>query len=222
MKATRTLPETYVPYSNFRPSRFKRTLWVIWLFGLLVAAASFAFFSNLSSILRPEFQPMKRLHFEIPTLDRLRTLPTVAVSVAVILIVHEFIHALCLWILTRERPLIVAKGGGLCVRLPSWYLSRNAFLISNLAPVCLITLAGLLLLPIVPQTSISLLVFCTAMNIAASTADMASSVYILLHPRSVYLDTDGTIYTSRSQGFERAKWRQRLRSSIEWILAKLE
>lgn len=222
MKATRTLPETYVLYGDFRPSKFKKVLWVIWLFGLLVAAASFTFFNKLSSILRPEFQP-KRLHFEVPTLDRLRTLPIVVVSVAVTLIVHEFIHALCLWIFTGERPIIVAGGGGLCVRLPSWYLSRNAFLVTNLAPVCLISLAGLLLLPVVPQSSISLLVFCAAMNVAGSTADLVSSVYILLHPRSVYLDTDGTIYTGGPQGSKRApKWRQRLRSSIEWTLAKLE
>ena len=222
VKATQTLPHSYVVYDSFRPSKWKRTLWAIWLLGLLVAGGSFTFLGSLASSVRPEFQP-KRLHFEVPTLERLCSISILVVALAALFAVHELIHILCLWGFTGERPVIVTGGGGLAVRLPSWYLSRNEFLVANLAPVCLITVAGLLLLPLVPQTSISLLVFLTAMNFAGSTPDMASSVYILLHPPSIYLDTEGTIYTDGPQGSESVpKWKQRIRSFIESTLAKLD
>ena len=221
MKATQTLPHSYVVYNSFRPSKWKRTIWAIWLLGLLVAGVSFTFFRSLAISVRPEFQP-KRLHFEVPTLERLYSISILVVALAALFAVHELIHILCLWGFTGQRAVIVAKGGGLHVRLPSWYLSRNEFLVVNLAPVCLITVSGLLFLPLVPHTNISLLVFLTAMNFAGSTPDMASSVYILLHPPSIYLDTEGTIHTDGPQGSESvSKWKQDIRSFIESILAKL-
>ena len=221
MKATQTLPHSYVVYNSFRPSKWRRALWAIWLLGFLVAGVSFTFFRSLAIFVRPEFQP-KRLHFEVPTLERLYSISILVVALAALFAVHELIHILCLWGLTGERAVIVAKGGGLHVRLPSWYLSRNEFLVVNLAPVCLITISGLLFLPLVPHTNISLLVFLTAMDFAGSTPDMASSVYILLHPPSIYLDTEGTIYTDGPQGSESvSKWKQDIRSFIESILAKL-
>jgi len=221
VKATQTLPHSYVVYNSFKPSKWKRTVWAIWLFGLLVAGVSFTFFRSLAISVRPEYQP-KPLHFEVPTLERLYSIAILVVALAALFAVHELIHILCLWRFTGERPLIVTKGGGLGVRLPSWYLSRNEFLVANLAPVCLITMAGLLFLPLVPQTNISLLVFLIAMNFAGSTPDIASSVYILLHPPSIYLDTEGTIYTDNLQGsVSVSKWRQHIRSFIESTLAKL-
>ena len=104
----------------------------------------------------------------------------------------------------------------------SWHLPRNKFLVANLAPVCVITAVGLLLLPLVSQTSISLLVFLTAMNFAGSISDIASSVYLLSHAPTTYLDTDGTIYTKDTPGTECVSmWRRRIRSIIEMTLAKL-
>jgi hypothetical protein len=225
MECTQVLPESYVLYGDFNPARFKKVVWVVWLLGFLVAVVSFAGFRNLARMLRPEFQPAN-LHFEAPTLERLRGFYRVLISLAAILAVHEFIHALLLWMFTRERPKIVValkEGGGICVRLPSWYLPRNAFLAADLAPVCLLTLAGLLLLPVVPQAHLSLLVFCLAVHLAGSTADITSSAFVFLLPPSTYVTTDGAIYVSDSERAENVPvWKLRLRSLAGQILARLE
>jgi hypothetical protein len=225
MKCTQVLPESYVLHGDFNPARFKKAVWVSWLLGFLVAVASFACFRNLARMLRPEFQPAN-LHFDVPTLERLRGFSRVLIPLAVIFVVHESIHALLLWMFTRERPKIVValkEGGGICVRLPSWYLPRNAFLAADLAPVCLLTLAGLLLLPVVPQAHLSLLVFCLAVHLAGSTADITSSAFVFLLPPSAYVTTDGAIYVSGSKRAENVPvWKQRLRSFMERILARLE
>ena len=218
-KATQTLPDDYGIYDRFRPSEWKKVPWAIWLLGVLVAGGSLGFLGRLADLIRPEFQ-QKRLHFEVPTLERLYTMLMLIAGLVVLFAVHELIHVVCLWRFTGERPVLVARGGGLCVRLPSWYLSRDAFLVANLAPVCLITVTGLLLLPLVPQTSISLLGFLTSMNLAGSAADIASSVYVLLHSPSVYLDTEGNIYASEGSAGG-AKWKERVRSLVELVLARL-
>lgn len=222
MKATRVLPESYSLYHHFDETKYKKARWVVIVLGLLVYVASFALFNSLAERLHPEYQPVERLHIEL-TFERLIILLRLLVPVAVIAILHEGIHVLCLWLLTRERPTFATfEGvGGVGVRLPSWYLSRNAFLVANLAPVCSMTLAGLLLLPIVAHTGISLLVFCIALNLAGSITDVISSIYVYLHPPSAYVKTDGQIY--HPQGPESvARWKQRLRSVMEWIFARLE
>lgn len=92
------------------------------------------------------------------------------IPIVIVIILHEGIHALCLRLFTGEWPIVIAslEGlGGIAVRLPSWYLPRNAFLISNLAPVCTMTPVGLLLLRIAPHGYVNPLVFFNALNLAA-------------------------------------------------------
>ena len=223
MNATRVLPESYLLYRHFDETKYRRATWAVILLGLLVFMACFAFFDNLAGIVRPEYQSVEHLHFEL-TLERLTILARLLMPIAVVLFLHEGIHALCLWLFTHERPTFVATlagGGGIGVRLPSWYLARNAFLVANLAPVCSITLAGLCLLPIMSHTGISLLVFCTSLNLAGSISDVVSSVYVYLHPPSAYIKTDGRIYHHHKPESV-ARWKQQLRSVMEWIFARLE
>jgi len=223
MKATRVLPESYSLYHHFDVTKYKKATWVVIVLGLLVFVASFTFLNNLARTLRPEYQPVERLHFEL-TLERLIVVLRLLVPMAVIAIVHEGIHASCLWLFTHERPTFVAtfEGvGGIGVRLPSWYFSRNAFLVANLAPVFSMTLAGLLLLPIVAHRGIGLLVFGLSLNLAGSTTDVISSIYVCLLPASVYVTTDGEIHLSQV-GDGDPKWKRWLRSGMKWILARLE
>jgi hypothetical protein len=223
MKATRALPESYLLYRHFDDTRYKKATWVVIVLGLLVFVASFAFFNSLAGTLRPEYQPVEHLDFAL-TLERLTILLRLLVPVAVVLILHEGIHALCLWLFTRERPIFVAtfEGvGGIAVRLPSWYLPRNAFLVANLAPACSLTLGGLLLLLVMPHSDIGLLVFCNSLNLAGSISDVVSSIYVYLHPPSAYIKTDGRIYHHHKPESV-ARWKQQLRAVMEWILARLE
>jgi hypothetical protein len=115
----------------------------------------------------------------------------------------------------------VAKQQGIGVRMPSWYFSRNTFLMINLAPVGLITLAVLLFVLIVPLTAIGILVFCAALNLAGSFSDIVSSIYVYSHPVTTYLDTNGSFYHEQDILSVRS-WKESLRLAMEWFLAKIE
>jgi len=222
VKATQTLPSTYIPYDNFRPSKWRKTHWATWIFGIALAWLSYSFLRLMAEILRPDFQP-RPLHFEVPTLERLGSILVTAFAVAIVFAVHELIHAIFLWFFTGHRPILVAGEGGLAVRLPSWYIPRDQFLVTNLTPFCIISLVGLLLLLVVPQRYISLMVFLTAMNMAGSIADIISSAYLFLHLPSIYLETEGTIYFDEHIGPNLVpEWKLRIRSLIEAAIAKLD
>jgi Putative zincin peptidase len=222
MKATQTLPPTYVPYTAFRPSQWRRTQWVMWICGIALAALSFSFLSRLAESIRPEFQP-SRLQFEMPSLERLGSFLVLVLILMIVFAVHELIHALFLWLFTGRFPILVAGAGALAVRLSDWYIPRDQFLVSNLAPFGVLSLVGILLLLVVPQRYISFTVFFTAMNIAGSIADIISSAYLSLHPPSIYLETEGTIYFDAHTGPNvGAEWKLRIRSGIEATIAKLD
>ncbi len=222
MNSTQVLPESYKLAGDFRPGKFKRAVWAASLFGLVILVGSYAFYYWLAGVLRPGFQSIQNLHFEL-SLERLWSMWRVIVLLVILILVHELIHALCLWMITGKRPVIRAtlKGtGGLYVRLPSWYLSRNAFLVVNLAPVCLITLTGSLLLLVVVKTSISLLIFCLAVHLAGATGDLLSSAFLFLQPASTFLTTDGMLYTRGTENMSR--WKESLRSVMNSALDRLE
>ena len=194
----------------------------MWVFGIVLAWLSYGFLRRLAEILRPDFQPHP-LHFQSPTLERLWTILILVVILAIVFAIHELIHAIFLYFFTGHFPSLVAGGGGLAIRLPHWYIPRDQFLIANLAPFVVITLMGILLLPAVPQSYLSQTVFFTAMNIAGSIADIFSSAYLFLHPPSIYLETEGTIYFNENADLNSVlAWKVRARSLIESAIGKLD
>jgi len=222
IKATQKLPSTYTPYDKFKPSKWRKTHWVFWVFGITLAWASYSALRFTAQALRPDFQASP-LGFTGPILERLGLALVIILPVAVVLTVHELIHFILLWFFTGHRPTIVAGNGGFAVQLPNWYIPRDRFLLVNLAPFCIISLIGLLSLLVVPQRYLSLAVFLTAMNMAGSAADILSSVYIYLHSSSIYLETEGTIYFDRSVGSDAVPaWKLGIRSSIEAAITRLD
>lgn len=177
----------------------------------------------LAELLRPEFQPSP-LRFEGLSPDRLTSILALVLLLIVVFAIHELIHALFLWLFTGHLPILVVAGGGLAVRLPSWYIPRDQFLVTNLAPLWLMTFAGLLLVNIVPPKQISLLLFLTAMNMAGSIADLVSSAYLFLHPPSTYIETGAMeIYAhGPTDPNPVPAWKLRLRSFVENEIARLD
>ena len=221
--AMQVLPPSYSLYRHFDETKYKKVTWVVILVGGLVFWVSFVFFNNLAGVLRPDYQIIERLHFQLNT-DRLIALFRVLLPVALVLILHECIHAVILWLYTKERPTFIAtfEGiGGIAVRMPSWYLSRNAFLIASLAPVCLITLAAPFLFLLVPHTVINTLVFCVALNFAGSLSDIVSSIYIYTQPATAYITTDGSLFHDQ-KSTNAPRWKRWIQIIIEWLLAKLK
>jgi hypothetical protein len=89
---TKVLPNTYALYRHFDETKYKKAVWVVIPLGGLVFWVSFGFFNSLAGILRPEYQTVERLHFQL-SLERLIALFRVLLPVALVLILHECIHA---------------------------------------------------------------------------------------------------------------------------------
>lgn len=99
-----------------------------------------------------------------------------------LLIVHELLHGLFFWIYTGERPQFGFKIVYAYASAPDWYIPRNKFIVTGLAPVVIITIVGLVLLPLIPFDYVAELLLLTAFNAAASVGDMIAVGWLSFKP----------------------------------------
>lgn len=120
------------------------------------------------------------------------------VGVFVVLILHELLHGLFFWIYTRERPQFGFRLVYAYASAPDWYIPRNQFIVTGLAPIVGITLTGLILLPLIPEAFVAELLALMAFNAAASVGDLVMTGWLWSKPKTLMARDSGpsiTIYT---------------------------
>lgn len=117
------------------------------------------------------------------------------VLLAVTVILHEAIHGLCFWLLTRERPRFAFKGVYAYAAAPDWYLPCLHHVAVALAPLVVITLVGLLWLPVAAEVVVLPLLLVLVLNAAGAIGDLVTVVWLLLQPRTTFVRDSGNAIT---------------------------
>lgn len=100
-----------------------------------------------------------------------------------VLIFHELLHGVAFWRVSGEMPKIGLKGIFIYVSArPSVYFQRNKYLWVGAAPIVLLTLVGVLLVPILPPSLILLDVMIVTLNAAGSAGDLVMILMLLRYP----------------------------------------
>lgn len=188
MRATQTLPAGYSVSGAINLKENRRLLIALNLLGLPWAAVCAVFFIAMAFL----------LHGPSSSGDFTLTLPFLAlgivgliVTTAVTLVLHELVHGVFFWLFTRARPRF---GIGLTyayAAAPGWYIPRGRFLTTGLAPLIVLTAAGLLVLPIVPYPAAILLLVALFVNAAGAIGDLYMVWRIVLAPRGVLIEDQG-------------------------------
>jgi len=113
------------------------------------------------------------------------------VGLFVLLIGHELLHGLFFWIYTGERPAFGFKVVYAYASAPDWYIPRDKFIVTGLAPVVIITLVGLILLPLIPFDYVAELVLLVAFNAGASVGDMLAAGWLWSKPNTAMVRDSG-------------------------------
>ena len=113
------------------------------------------------------------------------------IGLFIVLIVHELLHGLFYLIYTRELPRFGFRVVYAYASAPDWYVPRNQFIVTGMAPVVIITLVGLLLLPFVPEMYVAELLLLLSFNAAASVGDMVTTGWLLSKPKSLMARDSG-------------------------------
>lgn len=100
-------------------------------------------------------------------------------DVAILIFLHEGLHGLCFWVITKKKPIFMIGPGYAAASSPDTYFARVPYLITALCPLVVMTAAGLLLIPVVPPAVLFHVNFITVFNIAGAVGDLWVSAGIL-------------------------------------------
>jgi hypothetical protein len=107
------------------------------------------------------------------------------------LALHEIIHGVCFWLITRSFPKFGLGSAYAFAAAPGWYIPRNLYLMVGLAPLVVITVAGLALLPALPTNVLLVWWFVLTVNASGAVGDMFVVGWLLLHTSGTLINDHG-------------------------------
>lgn len=110
-----------------------------------------------------------------------------------LVLLHELAHGLFFWLFTRERPSLGLGPGYAYAAAPDWYFPRNQFLIIGLAPLVMLSAAGLLWVPFVGETAVAWIVLFLSLNGAGAVGDLYVCGWLLRQPANTLVRDEGPV-----------------------------
>jgi hypothetical protein len=193
-KATQNLPMRYRTYARLDLTSSRKALIFMNFMGLALLIFFGWFFAQVLSWLRPgEFSGLIRVGGGLPNL--LRLLVLLIGTTALMLLLHEGVHGLFFWLFTRSRPTFAFKGWYAYAAAPGWYLPRNQYLVVGLAPLALISLAGVVLMRVEPAAWFLPTLYVLIMNASGAVGDILVTGWLLTRPGDCFAQDRGDIVT---------------------------
>jgi hypothetical protein len=204
MKAVKTLPPSYAFHSEVDLSKNIKLALLLNIAGI----ASFLLYGWLFlflSVLIRKIIPLAVAESVRPP----STLGTILETVAAFLLVltlHEAVHGLFFFLITRERPIFGFRGAFAYAAAPGWYILRNPYLVVGLSPWILITMGGLVAAIFVPNNILLPLLFGMTINASGAIGDLYIVAWLLGQPKQALINDRGdaiTVYCSEERVKER-------------------
>ena len=189
LRQSQTLPPGYTLRANFSMKN-KNTLLLMNLAGVVGLIFSGWFFSAAALAVQPAAQ-VSLLSVRINGLDALWTVAAVLGVMALVILVHEAIHGVGFWLLCGVRPTFAFRGAYAYAAAPGWYLPRDRYLLTGLAPLVLISLVCLGLFIVVPAGWVFPLVLAAVLNASGAVGDIWVAVLLLRQPRQALAIDEG-------------------------------
>lgn len=189
MQATRTLPQGFDLLGSISLKQNRRLFMLLNILGIPWLLACAAFFFFMAGLLGALGSGSGSVTLDATTL--LLSLVALVVTSAVVLVLHELAHGLFFWLFTRSRPRFGFKGAYAYAAAPGWYFPRPQFLIIGLAPIVLISLAGLLVLPFTAPPVSLLFIVALIVNATGAIGDLYMIARLLVVPRGVLIEDQG-------------------------------
>lgn len=190
MRATAQLPENYQVAGHLNLATRKAVLILnglslplLFVFGGLFGWVSLRFNAGL-----------RQGQATFTTGQTLGLLLGLLLTIGVFLILHEGLHGLFFWVYTHQRPKFAFKVGYAYAAAPGWYLPRNQYLIVGLAPVVLLSAAGLPFCAWLPPWAALVLFGAVVINAAGSIGDLVVVTWVMARPANTLVQDTGDQY----------------------------
>jgi hypothetical protein len=189
---TTQLPSGYTLRASLNLSRSLLALIGVNLFGVLVLlAAGYGLLYAMVSM-RPDSSLAKTISVGIRSGgDAAIFIVGIIVIMAAVIILHEATHGLFFWMLTGDKPLFGFKGVYAYAAAPRWFIPRPQYALIGLAPLLLLTLLGLALTPILPDTFLLPVFAFMLLNASGAAGDILVVAWLFTRRRGVLARDSG-------------------------------
>jgi hypothetical protein len=198
MRATTALPTSYHRQATLDLSKSRMAVAGVIVSGIASLIAVGWLLVQFTNLVRPTALEALRLrHIPVTTPDggTSLTIPIVDVLIALVLVIliHELVHGMFYWRFAGRRPTLGIKGLGVYVTAPSdVYFPRTQYVVVGIAPLVLLTLAGLSLVIILPVAAMPTLVLFVAFNAAGAAGDLLMVARLLSYSPDTLMQDSGS------------------------------
>lgn len=183
MRPTKTLPESYRRTGIIDLKKNRPLLLILNVIALVVMAASGLLFFQAIIRLRPGDAAQAMQTVKVSSLIQFGIVIGVILGLIILhVLIHEAIHGVFFWAFTHERPQFAFQLTYAYAAAPDWYLPRNLYFITAVAPLVFITLGGLALIPVLPLAWVLPVWFTITMNAGGSAGDLMVAGWLLMQP----------------------------------------
>ncbi|MFE4105580.1 DUF3267 domain-containing protein [Almyronema epifaneia] len=191
LKPTQTLPDDYKRVATLDLSKDLRLAIALNLLGIVLFFGCLLFFLWLTAVLRQQVQSAGELTVRLDASNSLLVLVGMVGLIFASIVLHELVHALFFWLFTRQRAVFGFKGLYAFAAAPRWYIPRNQHLVITVAPLLLISLLGIGLIPLVAEKWLPPLLLILISNAAGAIGDIVTLTWLLSKPASAYINDYG-------------------------------
>jgi hypothetical protein len=175
MVATKALPAEAKLVYLLNLLQNKRAFWIMQIAGVLLFFAFGWLFGWLAVISRADF--IEAVFVVLMTLGLgifgiILFILSLLSSTAIAILMHELIHGAFFWIFSRSRPNFGIRTGYAYAAAPGWFFPRWQYVAIGLAPLVLMSVAGMILVAVAPIIFLPFIVFGMIVNAGGAAGDM--------------------------------------------------
>ncbi len=195
MKPTRILPEAYRPIGTFDLAKDFRLLVWMNVLGLGIYILSGLLFIQTLHWLRPA-EAGPALAAGLSGLQNiLQTLVGLVILYAAVILLHEGLHGIFFWLFIHQRPVFAFKGAYAYAAAPEWYLPRDMYFVTAVAPLVGISIIGIVLFAFAPQAWFLPVLAGLIINAGGAAGDLWVAAWLLRQPSTCYANDRGDAIT---------------------------
>jgi hypothetical protein len=113
------------------------------------------------------------LSFEVDNFGQLGLfLLFMAVDFILLVILHEGVHGLCFRLITGKRAIYAIGPGYAYAAAPDIFITRKPYLITAISPLIVLTILGMMVIPLVPRDILFHVGLIIVLNIAGAVGDL--------------------------------------------------
>lgn len=191
MKPTKDLPPHYRCIGKMDITKDVGLTVKMNLLGAVLFVLLGGLFMRLAYWLRPD-EAAAALSISLSgTAGLFRVLAVVIGVMAAMILLHEGAHGLFFWIFTRTKPVFTFKIYYASASAPGWYIPRNAFLVTTLAPFVLLTALGVVMLMFLPARWLLPVLMLMTLNGGGAIGDLMVAAWLARQPASCLAFDEG-------------------------------